>query len=378
VLRIVEAAPRLRASLSNTLDSAVVRGDPTQAEGGVAQPRVNAIEATPPQGIVRVLVTERPDGAEIAVEDTGRGMRQRYFARWNAVLHDARRRHRARRTAREDQRPCNTVASSAMRAKSGAVPSYRDAPASLRGARKVEVRRWQESSWLTTSPACLFTLKEVLVERGHEPVAVASGESALGRLDGVSVVVTDLAMPGMDGLELLAAIRERDAGLPVILLTAHGSEKIAVAAMRAGAYDYARKPFDIDEIAVVIERAIEVQTLRSMHQRVAAERQIGRRIVGDSPAMQKLLEAVRRVSNKDVTVLVSGETGTGKSSSLSPSRGEQARFGPLVRFNCAAIAPELAAPSSSGTPKAPSPVQPQPAVFLRRSARSTSRPRRSG
>ena len=88
-------------------------------------------------------------------------------------------------------------------------------------------------------PAVLFTLKEVLVERGHEAVTAASGREALGRLDGVDAAITDLAMPGMDGLALLAAIRERDPSLPVVLLTAHGSEKVAVQAMKAGAYDYA-------------------------------------------------------------------------------------------------------------------------------------------
>src|SRR5208282_2078056 len=120
----------------------------------------------------------------------------------------------------------------------------------------------------------------VLAERGHEPIAVASGRDALGRLDGVEAVITDLAMPGMDGLELLAAIRERDAALPVVLLTAHGSEKVAVQAMKAGAYDYATKPFDIDELVVVVERALEARALRSAARMLAAERAIGQRIVG--------------------------------------------------------------------------------------------------
>ena len=84
-------------------------------------------------------------------------------------------------------------------------------------------------------PAVLFTLKEVLAERGHEPITAANGRDALARLDGVEAVVTDLSMPGMSGLELLAAIRERDGALPVVLLTAHGSEKVAVSAMKAGA-----------------------------------------------------------------------------------------------------------------------------------------------
>jgi two-component system, NtrC family, response regulator AtoC len=192
-------------------------------------------------------------------------------------------------------------------------------------------------------PAVLFTLKEVLSERGHEPVTAPSGREALERLDGVEAVITDLAMPGMDGLALLAAIRERDAALPVVLLTAHGSEKVAVSAMKAGAYDYAAKPFDIDELVVVVERALEARALRSATRILVAEQAIGRRIVGTSAPMRRLLDAVARVADKDVTVLVRGETGTGKELFAALLHAESRRAKrPLVRFNCAAIPGELA------------------------------------
>ncbi|MFT3768899.1 MAG: sigma-54 dependent transcriptional regulator [Minicystis sp.] len=192
-------------------------------------------------------------------------------------------------------------------------------------------------------PAVRFTLKEVLADRGHEVVTAASGSEALSRLDGVEAVVTDLAMPSMDGLELLRALRERDAALPVTLLTAHGSEKVAVAAMKAGAYDYATKPFDIDEIVLVVERAIEARTLRDRARRLAAEQAIGRRIIGESPRMRRFLDALARVADKDVTVLVRGETGTGKELAGSLLHAQSRRADrPLVRFNCAAIPGELA------------------------------------
>ena len=119
----------------------------------------------------------------------------------------------------------------------------------------------------------------------------ASGAAALPQLDHASVVVTDLQMPGMTGLELIAAIAARDPSLPVILLTAYGSEKIAVSAVKAGAYDYLTKPFDIDEVAVVIERALEARALRVANKTLAAERALGRRIVGDSRPMRRLLDA---------------------------------------------------------------------------------------
>jgi DNA-binding NtrC family response regulator len=193
-------------------------------------------------------------------------------------------------------------------------------------------------------PGVLFTLKEVLLDRGHQPVTASSGREGLAHLDGVEAVVTDLSMPGMDGLAVLQAIRERDEALPVILLTAHGSERVAVNAIKAGAYDYVTKPFDIDEIALVVERALETRELRVLRKRTATERRMGgRRIIGDSPAMRRLLEAVARVADKDVTVLVRGETGTGKEliATMLHAAGRRAK-GPLIRFNCAAIPGELA------------------------------------
>jgi DNA-binding NtrC family response regulator len=192
-------------------------------------------------------------------------------------------------------------------------------------------------------PAVLFTLREVLSDRGHDTVTASSGVDALTKLEGVEAVVTDLSMPGMDGLALLRAIHERDAALPVILLTAHGSERVAVNAMKDGAYDYLTKPFDIDEMALIVERAVETRQLRQTTRHLKLERDIGRRIVGDSQAMRRLLEAVRRVADKDVTVLVRGETGTGKElvASLLHAQSKRARK-PLVRFNCAAIPGELA------------------------------------
>ncbi len=192
-------------------------------------------------------------------------------------------------------------------------------------------------------PGVLFTLKELLEDRGHAAVLARSAQEALAKMEGVDAVVTDLSMPGMDGLALLRALHERDEALPVILLTAHGSEKIAVKAIKDGAYDYCTKPFDIDEMAAVVERALETHSLRVENRRLAAEKAIGRRIVGDSPAMRRILDAVARVAAKDITVLVRGETGTGKELIASLLHAQSRRASePLVRFNCAAIPGELA------------------------------------
>src|SRR6266481_1275282 len=192
-------------------------------------------------------------------------------------------------------------------------------------------------------PALLFTLSQLLKSRGLEPVLAHSAKEALAKLDGVDGVVTDYSMPDMDGVQLVQAIHERDDSLPVVMLTAHGSERIAVRAMKSGAYEYVTKPFDIDEISLVLDRALEARALRVENRRLTAERALGRAIVGDSPPMRRLLEAVNRVGSKDITVLLRGDTGTGKELIASLIHAESRRAaGPLVRFNCAAIPGELA------------------------------------
>src|SRR6185436_8299223 len=192
-------------------------------------------------------------------------------------------------------------------------------------------------------PGVLFTLSELLTERGHRVIQARSGDDALRKLDEADTVFTDLAMPGMDGLELMGQIVQRDATLPVILLTAHGSERVAVAAMKQGAYHYLAKPFDIDEVAVVIERALEARRLRVDNRRLAAEQTLGRRIIGASRPMRRLLEATSRVASRDVTVLVRGETGTGKEFVAELLHAQSTRADKkLIRFNCAALPADLA------------------------------------
>jgi len=189
----------------------------------------------------------------------------------------------------------------------------------------------------------LFSLRGLLASRGQDAVISRSGREALDHLEGVDAVITDFAMPGMDGVQLVQAIHDRDESLPVILLTAHGSERVAVQAIKSGAYDYVTKPFDVEEFCVVVDRALEARTLRVQNRRLAAEKALGQSIVGEAPAMRRLLETISRVAPKDITLLVSGETGTGKEliASLVHAQSHRAE-GPLVCFNCAAIPGELA------------------------------------
>ena len=189
----------------------------------------------------------------------------------------------------------------------------------------------------------LAALKGLFDTRGDEALLAADAAQPLAQLDRVDLVISDYAMPGMDGLELLRTVRRRDEALPVVLLTAHGSERVAVRAIRSGAYEYVTKPFDVDELTTIVDRALEARALRVQSRHLSLERTLGRRMVGTSRPLQQLLSDIARVAPKDVTVLVRGETGTGKElvATLLHAQSRRAE-GPLVRFNCAAIPGELA------------------------------------
>ena len=197
-------------------------------------------------------------------------------------------------------------------------------------------------------PGVLYMLRELLEERGHSVLAAESGERVLaqlsaGELDDLDLVLSDYALPGIDGLSVLAALRARLPELPVALLTARGSERLAVRAMKAGAFDYLPKPFDIDELELIVSRALEVSQLRREVRRAAAERVLGKAFIGRAPAFRAVVDRALRVGRRDVPVLVTGETGTGKELLAGLIHASSARArGPLLRFNCAAIATELA------------------------------------
>jgi two-component system response regulator AtoC len=190
-----------------------------------------------------------------------------------------------------------------------------------------------------------FTLEAVLGDAGFAVESAASGASALQAFEarGADAVLTDLAMAEMDGLQVLERLRAQDPSVPVLMLTAHGSERIAVAAMKAGAYDYLPKPFDPEEIVLAVRRAVEARSLRIQNARLRTESTLGRPIVATSPAMRRVLDMVARVAPKDVTVLLTGPSGAGKdvvgTAVHAHSRRADRAF---VRFNAAAIPTELA------------------------------------
>jgi two-component system, NtrC family, response regulator HydG len=189
-----------------------------------------------------------------------------------------------------------------------------------------------------------YTIVNILEESDFEVDEAPSGEAALERLDRVDphLVITDLRMPGIDGLELLRRIQARPAPPRVIMITAHGSERAAVEAMKLGAYDYFRKPFEMEELLAVVQRAVESIRLTAENERLASELNLSRSLIFASPSMSRLALLIGRAAPRDVTVLISGESGTGKERVAEAIVRASGRSGaPFVRFNCAALSPEL-------------------------------------
>jgi nitrogen regulation protein NR(I) len=187
-------------------------------------------------------------------------------------------------------------------------------------------------------------LSALLRQDGHTPLTAPDGVSALALLDQeeVDVVVTDLRMPGMTGLELLARSRERDPSLPIIVITAHGTVDTAVSALKSGAFDYVTKPFDRDELRMVIRKAVAARESDRDSLHPTRDSAARRRIIGDSMAMQQVFGVIEKVANTPSTVLITGESGTGKELVASAlHEGSSRHEHPFIKVNCAAIPKEL-------------------------------------
>jgi two-component system response regulator AtoC len=191
----------------------------------------------------------------------------------------------------------------------------------------------------------LLTL--ILADRGYQVRAVASAQAALEELTAreFDVVLTDVRMPGGDGIALTRAIQDRQPGATVIVMSAYGSHDAAIEAMKAGAYDFLPKPFKPDEVVLCLRKAEERERLAQENRRLRAELRgaVGvDAIVGGSEAVQAVLRQVRKVAPQKTTVLLTGESGTGKElvaralHDLSPRAAA-----PFVAVNCGAIPGEL-------------------------------------
>jgi DNA-binding NtrC family response regulator len=190
-----------------------------------------------------------------------------------------------------------------------------------------------------------YTLREILETSGLKVDEAEDGQAALARLQvaPVELVITDLRMPRMDGMELLRRLTADGAGPRVVVITAHGSERQAVEAMKAGAYDYFRKPFETEELLAVVRRATEAARLSLENERLHGELALSRTMVFASEAMARLGVLVGRVAPRDSTVLITGESGTGKERlAEAVVRASRRAARPFVRFNCASLTSELA------------------------------------
>jgi len=184
-----------------------------------------------------------------------------------------------------------------------------------------------------------------LLGSGFDVDKAATAEEGLKVVDRADLVLTDLKLPNMDGLAFLTTIRRQNANVPVVMMTAFGSVETAVGAMKAGATDFLLKPFSLDHLMQVVNKALEVRALRDENRKLKEE--LGRRyeydnIVGRSEPMQDIFATIERVAPTRATVLLAGESGVGKDLIAraihfhSPRRDR-----PLVKINCTAIPENL-------------------------------------
>jgi two-component system response regulator AtoC len=196
--------------------------------------------------------------------------------------------------------------------------------------------------------ALLRFLEAELSDRGYDVVAVRSGDEALARNQGGSpfhVVLLDVRMPGPSGLDVCRALTSACPDLPVVLMTGFGDMAAAIAALRAGAYDFLTKPFETEALDVVLKRAVaQSERLREVDrlQRMTEEGPGFAGILGESPPIARLSDVVQRISDSDASVLVMGESGTGKELVARAIHDlSRRRHGAFVAINCAAMPDHL-------------------------------------
>jgi DNA-binding NtrC family response regulator len=198
--------------------------------------------------------------------------------------------------------------------------------------------------------AARYGMRRALTTFGYNISEAGSAEAArvLLKQQDADLVLLDVNLPGMSGLEFLHELKELNGNGPlVIIVTAHGSERMAVEAVKAGAHDYLSKPFELDDLRLVVKNAAETVQLRrenySLRRRIEVERSQRGALIGNSQAMQRVRAMIEKVSETDATVLVRGESGTGKELVAREvhERNTARRNGAFVAVNCAALPSEL-------------------------------------
>ncbi|GAB4482609.1 MAG: sigma-54 dependent transcriptional regulator [Thermodesulfovibrionales bacterium] len=194
----------------------------------------------------------------------------------------------------------------------------------------------------------LNNILETLRDEGYEAAGARNGAEALQRLEKerFDVLITDIRMPGLGGIELLERIKEREAGTEVIVITGYGSIGSAVDAMRKGAYDYITKPFDLDELVLRVRKIREQSQLKK--ENVALRTYIGidrnMTVIAKSEGMKRILELIESVGDSDINMFLTGETGVGKSLVAKLIHFTSRRQGrPFLSINCATLTEDLLA-----------------------------------
>src|SRR5918912_1272182 len=198
--------------------------------------------------------------------------------------------------------------------------------------------------------AARYGMRRALTTLGYNITEAGSAEAARALLKQhePDLVLLDVNLPGMSGLDFLREIKSANGNAPlVIIVTAHGSERMAVEAVKAGANDYLSKPFEVDDLRLVVKNAAETLQLRrenySLRRRIEVERSQRGSLIGNSEAMQRVRSMIDKVAETDATVLVRGESGTGKELVARElhERSSHRRKGSFVAVNCAALPSEL-------------------------------------
>jgi DNA-binding NtrC family response regulator len=196
-------------------------------------------------------------------------------------------------------------------------------------------------------PNLRYSLEKALAPAGLEVTGVGTAKAGIRLVQELSpdVVILDLRLPDMSGLEAYAAMRAIDARIPVIVITAHGTTETAIEAMKLGAFEYLLKPLDLSQLRQVVARAAEVSRMSRVPASFGDEPSgevPGDRLVGRSLPMQELYKSIGRVSPQDVTVLILGESGTGKELvARAIYQHSRRNHGPFLAINCAAIPESL-------------------------------------
>jgi nitrogen regulation protein NR(I) len=186
----------------------------------------------------------------------------------------------------------------------------------------------------------VVTLRRVLAEEGHQVKVEKRGDTglALAKGDSFDVVITDMKLPGLSGLELVRELHVAKPRMPIILMTAHGTTETAIEATKSGAYDYLLKPFEIPEFIELVEKALASRRMMNEPVEIGRSTTGSGALIGNSRAMQAIYKEIGRIASKPVNVLIRGETGTGKEliARAIYQHSERAKA-PFIAINCAAI-----------------------------------------